>query len=208
MKASDDITNSSNEDTKRKDYKIAEVPVSGKSGTMLAEELDAETLSDSTDTVYSEEDVKAIALDHAGLEADEVTFILVHPDLENGREVYDVEFYVNNKEYDYEIDVLSGEILSYDYDMESEYTAGISGKENSSSRHEKVNISMEEAKKIALKKAGVSEKIVTYTEASLEYDDGLTTYQIDFVSGANEYDVEINAITGAVVEYDVESIYD
>ena len=70
-------------------------------------------------------------------------------------------------------------------------------------------ITMDEAKKIALKQAGISsENSVIFTETSFEYDDGRAEYQIDFIYGTTEYEVEIDATTGAIIEYDVESIYD
>lgn len=62
---------------------------------------------------------KEIALNHAGLTEDQVTFVRSRLDWEDGRQVYDVEFYTSDyKEYDYEIDATTGEVLSYDYDAE------------------------------------------------------------------------------------------
>lgn len=63
---------------------------------------------------------KEIALNHAGLTEDQVTFVRSRLDWEDGRQVYDVEFYTSDyKEYDYEIDATTGEVLSYDYDAEA-----------------------------------------------------------------------------------------
>lgn len=59
---------------------------------------------------------KQIALKHAKLKEQEVFFVQAKKDIENGREVYDIEFYANNVEYDYEIDVKTGKILSFDVD--------------------------------------------------------------------------------------------
>lgn len=60
--------------------------------------------------------VKEIALNHANLKADEVTFGKVELDTDDGVQKYDVEFYHSNKEYNYEIDANTGSILSYDQD--------------------------------------------------------------------------------------------
>ena len=39
--------------------------------------------------------------------------------MDDGRQIYDVEFYTTNyKEYDYEIDARTGNVLSFDYDAE------------------------------------------------------------------------------------------
>lgn len=59
-----------------------------------------------------------IALDHAGIEASQLSWIHVKLDHDHGRVEYDVEFFSGNKEYDYEIDATSGDILSFDYDVE------------------------------------------------------------------------------------------
>ena len=69
--------------------------------------------------VIGEEAARKAALDHAGLAESEVTFIRSHLDWDDGRQVYDVEFYTSDyTEYDYEIDAATGEILSYDFDAE------------------------------------------------------------------------------------------
>ena len=72
-----------------------------------------------TTATISEDDARQAALTHAGLSEGDVTFINTHLDRDDGRLVYDVEFYSGNSEYDYEIDAATGEIVSYDYDVES-----------------------------------------------------------------------------------------
>ncbi len=161
-----------------------------------------------------EEEAKAIALKHAGLKESEVTFALAHLDMDDGIQAYDVEFYKDGKEYDYEIDAYSGDIISYDFDMESKVaqpennSAASNASGTSNQKNVTAKVSLEKAKSIALGKAGLSEKDVTFTESSFEYDDGYEVYQIDFVSGDMEYEMEIDANTGDILEYDSESIYD
>ena len=64
---------------------------------------------------------KEIALSHAGLSSDQVTFVQANKDFDDGIQKYDIEFYCNGKEYDYEINAANGEIIQYDYDMEYNY---------------------------------------------------------------------------------------
>jgi len=156
--------------------------------------------SDSS-TYIGEDAAKAAALEHVGLTESEVTYPKAKLDREDGTIVYEIEFYFGNTEYDYEVDAYSGNILSYDYDIDN-YT--ISSVWSNDSTH----ISLDEAKSIALIRANLTTEQVTYTEASLEYDDGMAVYQIDFISGGMEYEVGINAVDGTIVEYDVESQYD
>ena len=46
---------------------------------------------------------KEIALNHAGLAANQVSFVKAEKDMDDGIVKYDIEFYYNNREYNYEI---------------------------------------------------------------------------------------------------------
>ena len=54
------------------------------------------------------EQAKQAALDYAGVKASEATFTKAHRDWDNGREVYEIEFYAHNTEYDMDVDVNTG----------------------------------------------------------------------------------------------------
>ena len=70
-------------------------------------------------TGISTEDAKTIALKHAGLTKDDVTFTKTELDRDNGQIHYDVEFYTRDgMEYDYEIDGTKGNILEWDTEQE------------------------------------------------------------------------------------------
>ena len=60
---------------------------------------------------------KEIALKHANLKSDQVTFIKSELEFEDGIEVYDIEFYFKNIEYSYKINVNTGDIVSYEKDL-------------------------------------------------------------------------------------------
>ena len=63
-------------------------------------------------------------------------------------------------------------------------------------------IGVEKAKAIALKDAGLGS--ATFTKAKLDTDDGVKIYDIEFRSGNMEYDYEIDAKTGTILEKDAE----
>ena len=63
-------------------------------------------------TLLFHEKAKEIALAHAGLSQDKVSFVKAELDYEDGIKVYDTEFYSGNVEYDYDIDASSGAIVS------------------------------------------------------------------------------------------------
>lgn len=62
-------------------------------------------------------------------------------------------------------------------------------------------ITLEEAKTIALTNAELTEAEVTFGEINKELDDGISKYEIEFYAGNVEYDYEIDAKTGEVISY-------
>lgn len=151
------------------------------------------------------EGAKQIALAHAKVAQKDVTFIKVELETENDRLVYDIEFYSGNVEYDYDIDAVSGDIVSYDYDIEN-YDIPVQPTEVQQTNADTVDIGVEKAKEIALSHAGHSIDKVSFVKAEIDYEDGIKVYDIDFYSGNVEYDYEINAATGSIlsVDWDIE----
>lgn len=73
--------------------------------------------SDKSASLITEEDAKSIALTHADLVIEEVTFTKCELDRETDGSNYDVEFHTEDRlEYDYEIDAYTGKIISYEWD--------------------------------------------------------------------------------------------
>lgn len=77
------------------------------------------------------EQAKQAALDFAGVKASEATFTKAHRDWDNGREVYEIEFYANNTEYDMDVDVNTGRIT----DFSQEYHGGYGRFNNQPASH-------------------------------------------------------------------------
>ena len=50
------------------------------------------------------EEAKQAALEYAGVKASEATFTKAHRDFDDGREVYEIEFYANGTEYEIDVD--------------------------------------------------------------------------------------------------------
>ena len=144
-----------------------------------------------------EERAKEIALNHAGLKESEVTFVRVELEWETpSRGEYEVEFYSGRIEYDYEIDPVTGEILSYDYDIDYYHVS------DSSTNASSEDISEEQAKEIVLSHAGVSERDAVFVRARIENDDGQRIFELEFYVGSTEYDYELNPITGKILSWD------
>lgn len=143
---------------------------------------------------------KEKTLAHANLTLDEVVFVVCELDWEHGRQVYEVEFYTNDaREFDYEIDASTGEVLSYDYDAEH-YTAPSKGSEGGS-------ISQERAKEIALAQVPGA-ALSDIREFETDYDDGRLEYEGKIFYGGVEYEFTIDGYSGAIREWEADSIYD
>ena len=147
---------------------------------------------------------KEIALTHAGVKAADATITKSKLDYEDGCQVYEIEFYVSGSsgytEYDYEIEAATGKIVSYDHDAESYAPPA-------QSTNSGVKVTEATAKKTALSRvSGATEKDIY--EWKLDYDDGRTEYEGKIIYGGMEYEFTINAATGAVTEWDAESVYD
>lgn len=64
----------------------------------------------SNNTRLSSERAKQIALSHAGVSERDARITKIKLDMENGILVYEIEFYVGNRRYEYNIDANTGEI--------------------------------------------------------------------------------------------------
>lgn len=153
----------------------------------------------------SEDEAKRIALEDAGVAETEVV-PSVEFDYDDGIAVYDVEFvayaddgYGSLKEYDYEIDAMTGAIRSMDNEVERiEYTQG--------TIHSTDYLSEQEVRDIALAEVpGATEKDLSL---HLDEDDGRLRYEGRIIYQGMEYEFEIDAYSGAIREWDAESVFD
>ena len=164
---------------------------SASGGTSLS---DTQTAA-GTEGLLTEEEARAAALTHAGLSEQDVTFVKCRLEREDGRQVYDVEFVTADyREYDYEIDPATGEVLSYDYDAES-YVSTSGGSE----------ITREEAQRIALEKVPGATAEDIY-EFSVDYDDGRLEYEGKIFYDGVEYEFEIDGYSGAIRSWEAEPV--
>ena len=151
------------------------------------------------------EQAKQTALRHAGKTASQVQFVKAQQDWEHGKKVYEIEFIVSGgtgyTEYDYEIDAATGKIVSYDYDAEN-YTPSQNTNTNA-----KVRISEAAAQQTALARVPGAAAANIY-KFKLDFDDGRWEYEGEIRYGTMEYEFTIDANTGAIIEWDMESIYD
>ena len=144
------------------------------------------------EVALSEQEAKQAALDDAGVSASEATFVRSRLDYDDGRRVYEVEFYTANREYDYEIDAATGEILSVDWDAEGYLPSAQTGSGT---------VTAAQAEQTALDHAGLSRSEVDYVRTKQDYDDGRRKYEVEFRQGRMEYEYEIDAATGRILDF-------
>lgn len=152
-----------------------------------------------------------IALDHAGVSRENaVMFGTPTLDEEKGKSHYDIEFGYDGFEYDYEIAVVDGTVLKAE--KERENTAPSDKKpaapENTEPPvTEQTNsgyISVDDAKQKALENAGVKPENATFLKAYYDSDDIVPHFDVKFVSDGYEYEYEIKAADGRILEKDIE----
>ena len=167
--------------------------------TAAASESAADDTSASPDNsdVITAEEAKETALSHAQLTEEEVTFLRTELDMDDGRKIYEIEFYSGDTEYDYDIDASTGDIISYDHDVEN-YT----GQADGTSEIQEEYIGEEKAKSIALEKVpGATEE---HIQLQLDYDDGKAVYEGSIIFEQSKYEFEIDAVSGAIINWELD----
>lgn len=179
----------------------------------------------------SPDDAIDAALRHAGVaREDAVLFGAPSLDRDDGKVHYDIEFGYNGFEYDYEVAVADGSVLKAEKEAER---AKVSEKEKSpekpvasekesvsakpeapvnkesnnkenSKENNKGYISVEAAKQKALADAGVKAEDAVFVKAYYDADDIVPHYDVKFEANGYEYEYEIKASDGKVIEKDVD----
>ena len=66
----------------------------------------------------TEDQALAIALEHAGLTEEQVSYLNAHLERDDGRWVYEIEFREGRTEYEYSVRASDGKIVDYDKDWD------------------------------------------------------------------------------------------
>lgn len=154
------------------------------------------------------DEAKRIALADAGLSESDVVFTKTTTDRDGTLSIFDIEFHTDSFEYDYEIDANTGAI--YEKNEENLDPPKRNPNGNSQSGGNNGYIGESRAKEIALNDAGryanrtLTESDVDVLRIKLDHDDMRAEYEIDFYYNYQEYDYTIDALTGDIIDYDVE----
>ena len=169
-----------------------DTPASGATSTpaQTAPSTNTNTSTGAVDKAKAQE----IALAHAGIKAADATITKSMLDYDDGRQIYEIEWYANGAKYDYEVDAATGEIVNSGYEAQTVVGTGSSA-----------TVSEATAKQTALARvSGATEKDIY--EWKLDYDDGRPEYEGKIIYGGTEYEFTIDATSGTVTEWDAEAL--
>ena len=210
--------------------------------------------------LLDQQEAETFAFMDADVKEDEVTNLRTHLEKDDGVYVYDIEFYVGNIEYEYEIRAEDGVVLEKDKEdrtpkvrtdaaanknsqtasddaaVQEEITpeaaaqigedapepakeqpaqtseaapaaaeTGANAADKEEPAADNKYISVDRAKQIALEHAGLKEDEVKFTTAKFEDDGGRKEYDVEFYRGNLEYEYEIDAVTGRILDSEVET---
>lgn len=171
------------------------------------------------------------AFNDAGVSESDTTRLKVSEDRDDGRKVYEIQFDVDNTEYDYEIQASDGSILSSETENRvqvqsngqngSDDAAGQNGQNaqnngqddgqnaqnnqgqtNTQTGNANVAVTREQAIETALSRvSGATEQDI---RIELDRDDGVYKYEGDIIYNGMEYEFEIDANSGTILEWSEE----
>lgn len=130
----------------------------------------------------------SIALSDAGLSEDEVTIEDVEKGTEQGASVYEIEFWTDEKDYEYDIAVADGEIVKVSWEYFEPYADG-------------KQINQTQARNIAVADAGVNENKTSFRKNRNGTEKGVPVYEFEFEDDTSEYKYDIAKQGGEILSY-------
>ena len=140
----------------------------------------------------SMEGAKAIALKDAKILEADAFFTKLNLDDDDRREEYEVEFIADGKEYEYEIDAASGDILESSVDR-------LDGKEGQVDFS--AFLTLEQAAEKALAEARLAAADVKMVKMEFDFDDGRAECEVEFESSNEFYRYKLDAKSGEILSY-------
>ena len=193
---------------------------------LLASSRDTQLPSvQSTGTASDKAYIGADAAAQAAMQAagvTEVQQIKTELDAEDGRMVYEVEFIAGDSEYEYDIDAATGEVVKAERERYDGYVPNPQATnppppttnpgqpatnpgQDAPAANAASYIGETAAEDIALAHAGVARADAGYIKTKLDIDDDgddPDKYEVEFYAGRTEYEYEIDAASGTILDAD------
>lgn len=145
-------------------------------------------------TELTSDEALEIALKDANVKKEDVTITKTSIDMDHGVKKHEFEFYSGDVEYDYDINALTGEIISK---STKRYMGNTATSSNTGS------LTQEQALQVALQHANVTEKDIALLKTELDYEHGKEVFEFEFYVGNVEYNYTIDASTGDIIKYEI-----
>ena len=144
---------------------------------------------------FTEEEAKNIALKYGDVIESDVNIVSINKDI--GDREYEIHFYDSTYEYEIDVNYISGTVRNFEKDIRE----NVNINNNSNNYNNVTSMTEEEAKSIALQRAGKSDNEVTFTRVKKDRENGITVYDIYFYDSEKEYELSIDVNTKEVVVY-------
>lgn len=152
-------------------------------------------ISANNDSYIGEDAALSIVLTHTSMEESNLTKKQIKLDKDRDRIIYNIELESKQIECEYKIDAVTGEII----EAEFENSSRVSQPNNAS------YIGEDAALSIVLTHANMEESNLTRKQITLDKDDGIMIYKIELKSNQTEYEYELDAVTGTILEAKIET---
>ena len=183
---------------------------SSNAGTALASGIPANTAPTAAGGM-TEAEAKAIALADAGVQESDAFFLKVKTDREHGIMVYEIDFYSNGMEYDYDIDISTGEIVGKSQEAEIipaalPQQAAPAAPQAAPAQSAAAPVDGEEAAiQAALTHAGVNRNETVGMRVKTDWEFSGKVYEVEFHVGRTEYNYDIGSDTFEILSWEVDT---
>lgn len=159
--------------------------IEAKTGKIVEREIEGKKVNTSTSKTYlSKDEIKEIVLNKT--KVSDYYDYEIEFEFKSGKAIYDVEFETKVKEYDIELDAVSGSIIKYE----------TKNKNTDTTKY----ISKDKVKSIVLNDA----KVTSYYDYEIELEDEDGRYEVSFESNGIDYEYVIDAKTGKIIEREID----
>jgi len=182
-----------------------ECEIDAVSGEVLSHEIDSDKLPVVTDgDRLSTEEARDKALAHAGVASNNIRFLHINFDVDDGVPLYEITFIKGNTRYEYDIHALTGEILDYEAETDSSHNKVPSQSEEITSAPDvtepPVFLTIEELKATVLSHLGLSSSEAIFEEIEPDHHKGYDVFEVELIADGREYELTVHATTGEILK--------
>lgn len=142
-------------------------------------------------------DAVKTALNHAKVQEQELKHIKIEQEYDDGILQYEIEFWKEHVEYEYKINVNTGEIMEYGQERNrTSFTPASPNQEF---------LTTEQIKQIAVSHAGLDIAKTRFVKIAQEFNYGYSSYELKFWHEYIKYKYEIDAASGEILEFSVKN---